>query len=67
MSIKNLCDLLESGLRAEGLDVLTVRLVNNNTFLVDFVSKSKASVDVKSEIAFTISFLSAFFRLSDFC
>ena len=62
MSIKEICDLLALGLRAEGVEVLQVRLVNNNTFLVEFVAKSEGSVDVKSEIGFAIAYLSAFFR-----
>jgi len=62
MSIKEICDVLALGLRAEGVEVLQVRLVNNNTFLVEFVAKSQGSVDVKSEISFAIAYLSGFFR-----
>ncbi len=62
VTLKDICELLKLGLHAEGVTVLDVRLMNNTVFLVEFIAKSRGSIDVKAEIGSIIAFMSGFFR-----
>lgn len=62
LSLANVSDAIALGLNHQGLNVTGVRLVNDDTFLVEFATEHSASVDIKSEIATAIGFLNGFFR-----
>lgn len=65
LTLANTTEAIAFGLRNEGLRVSKVRLVNNDTFLVEFVTDQFTSVDIKAEIATAIGFMNGFFRDND--
>jgi hypothetical protein len=71
MSIDQLCEALEWGLQQESatpgdktkkIRVKSVFLLNNITLVCEFFPYSHTSIEVKTEIGFIVSFLSAFFQ-----
>ena len=60
LTIDDICDVLKLGLKAEGVNVEGVSLLNNATLRIAFAAKNEESVDVKSEVASAMSFAHGF-------
>ena len=60
LSIDDICDVLKLGLLAENVKIADVGLMNNATLRIVFAAKHEESVDVKSEVAFAMSFAHGF-------
>lgn len=60
LTIDDICDVLKLGLKAEGVDIEDVSLLNNATLRIAFAAKNVESVDVRSEVAFAMSFAHGF-------
>ena len=60
LSIDDVCDVIRIGLQAENVKVTDVSLMNNATLRIEFTAKQEESVDVKSEVAFAMSFAHGF-------
>lgn len=65
LTLANTIDAITFGLRHQGMQVTAIRLVNNDTFLVEFVAEHTSSIDIKSELATAIAFLNGYFRDND--